>query len=176
VKDRLFPVQGFAKFKYPVKPAGMDKDALLTYKIPSDDLKASDNYLAKSRQLKVRGHLLKLQLPAAEVAKKLYLRTNPHESPAALKAELMARFGTEEGADTRSAAEQYESCLLDYVSHLNVLLAQLTDRLTLGAHALLLHDYDLQTQRTTLVSTQTKALMQAAFGREEAHVFRSTRA
>jgi hypothetical protein len=141
----------------------LDKDANLTHTIPADDLKASDN-LAKE-QIKVRSNLLKLQLPAA-----LYVRTDPHESPAALKAELMARMGPAQGAettDTRSEAEQYEGCVHDdYVTHINGLLAQLSDRLTLGAHVLMAHDYDLQMQRVTLVAPQTKDLAQAAFGRE----------
>ena len=47
----------------------MDEDALLSYTIPADDLKASDN-LAKE-QGKVRALLVKLQLPAAETAKKV---------------------------------------------------------------------------------------------------------
>jgi hypothetical protein len=147
----------------------MDADAVLAYKIPADDLKASEN-LAK-KQLEVRDHLLKLQLPAAEAAKQLFDHTNPFESPAALKAALMAWFVPEEGADTRPEAEQFESCVHVIFTQLNISAALLSNRLTLESHVSLLYDYDMQLQRTALVSTQSKALKQEAFGREVAHTF-----
>jgi hypothetical protein len=61
VKDKLFATQGFAKFRHPVHPAGMDADTLSTYKIPTADLKASDD-VAKT-QLEARERLADVATP-----------------------------------------------------------------------------------------------------------------
>jgi hypothetical protein len=102
VKDKRFSLQGYTKFKHPANPTGLDEDGMDSHKILFDAQKASDN-LAKE-QGKVRAQLVKLQLPAAETAKKLFDRTDPQETPACLRALLTDKYGqVQEGGTPRPA-------------------------------------------------------------------------
>jgi hypothetical protein len=157
VRDKHYSIQGYTKFKHPANPTGLDEDGMDSHKIPFDaqTQKASDN-LAKE-QGKVRALLVKLQLPAAETAKKLFDRTDPQHTPARLRALLTEKFGQAQEVgtpDSRTEAEQYEDCVHEYVAYLHEQLLTLSERLTLAAHTSLVQDYDLQTQKVQAVAPQ----------------------
>jgi hypothetical protein len=65
--------------------------------VPAEALKKSDA-LAK-QQLQVRAQLAKLHLPAAELARWLHRKTEPLDSPAALKAWILDEFDVEQDGD-----------------------------------------------------------------------------
>jgi hypothetical protein len=116
VEDKAFTLSGYTKHKHPANPTGLDEDEMLAHKVPADAQKKSDA-LAK-QQLQVRAQLVKLQLPAAEIARSLYDMTNPQDSPTALKAWITDTFyeGPEDDQpDACPDAERYcrRSCSAD---------------------------------------------------------------
>jgi hypothetical protein len=48
-----------------------------------------------------------------------------------------------ERLDPHTEAEQYASCVHEYIAYLHVELLTLSERLTLAAHASFVQDYDL---------------------------------
>jgi hypothetical protein len=172
VEHKAYPLSSYTKHKYPVNPTGLDKDDLLSHEVPTEALKKSDA-LAK-QQLQVRAQLVKLHLPAAELARWLHRKTEPLESPAALKAWILDGYDVVRGDEqphTGPETERFEGCVHSYVSYLHELLWSLSDRTALGAHTSMVHDYDLQMQRVQAVAPQTIALAQAAFGRASSASF-----
>jgi hypothetical protein len=92
VEHKAYPLSSYTKHKHPVNPTGLDEDDLLSHKVPAEALKKSDA-LAK-QQLQVRAQLAKLHLPVAELARWLHRKTEPLDSPAALKAWILDEYMT----------------------------------------------------------------------------------
>jgi hypothetical protein len=105
VDAKGYSVHSYATHKHPVNPTGLDEEALATYKIPEEAQKLSDT-LAKE-QGSIHACLVKLQLPAAELAKYLHSCTEPLDNPKCLSNSLRQEFGQEadEGADARTELE-----------------------------------------------------------------------
>jgi hypothetical protein len=162
VEHKAYPLSSYTKHKHPVNPTGLDEDDLLSHKVPAEALTKSDA-LAK-QQLQVRAQLVKLHLPAAELARWLHRKTEPLESPAALKAWSLDGYDVVRGDEqphTGPETERFEGCVHSYVSYLHELLWSLSDRNTLTAHTACVLDYDLQMQRVHAVAPQSSALAQA---------------
>jgi hypothetical protein len=124
VLGKAYDLTKYTKHKHPVAPTGLDEDELLSYKIPAEAQKTSDD-LAKE-QLKVRARLVKLHLPANECAMKLFEHTTPHDTPTELKDWITTTYPSpecEEGAsDTRPEAERFEGSVHEYISELHEVL------------------------------------------------------
>jgi hypothetical protein len=86
-----------------VNPTGLDEEERAAHKVPLEAQKLSDT-LAKE-QGNVRARLVKLQLPAAELAKHLHTITDPFDNPKCLANSLRQRCAQEEteGTDTRDS-------------------------------------------------------------------------
>jgi hypothetical protein len=76
VTDKRFSVHGYATHKHAVNPTGLDEEERAAHKIPLEAQDLSDT-LAKE-QGTVRARQVKLQLPAAELAKHLHTITDPY--------------------------------------------------------------------------------------------------
>jgi len=171
VADKRFSMHGYVTHKHAVNPTGLDEEERAAHKIPQEAQKLSDT-LAKE-QGEVRTRLVKLQLPAAELAKHLHTITYPFDNPKCLANSLRQQGAQEEteGTDARSELEQFEAVVHEAFSRLNEQLRVLSDRLTLASHLSFLQDYDLQMQRAAAVAPQNKQVVALAFGREQQRSF-----
>jgi hypothetical protein len=183
VADKRFSMHGYVTHKHAVNPTGLDEEERAAHKVPLEAQKLSDT-LAKE-QGNVRARLVKLQLPAAELAKHLHTITDPFDNPKCLANSLRQRCAQEETMgtdtrysgrpgdenDTRSELEQFEAVVHEAFNGLNEQLRVLSDRLTLASHLSFLQDYDLQMQRAAAVAPQNKQVVALAFGREQQRSF-----
>ena len=171
VQDKRFSMHGYVTHKHAVNPTGLDEEERAAHKIPQEAQKLSDT-LAKE-QGEVRTRLVKLQLPAAELAKHLHTSTYPFDNPKCLANSLRQQGAQEEteGTDTRSELEQFESVVHEAFCDMHEQLRVLSDRLTLASHLSFLQDYDLQMRRAAAVAPQNKQVVALAFGRDQQRSF-----